>query len=298
MPPAPTAPTLPPPDIRLRMVIDTDAAAEVDDQHAIALALLCPERFAIEGFVGTHFGDFGGPDGAQRSVEEIHRLLEHAGLAGRYPVARGSDPMRYLAAPEPSEGVDLLIDRARAGTPADPLYIVGLGAATNIASMFLLAPEVCDRVVVVWHARCQHWPRWFYSWNGHNDLRAARCLLESALPLIWCDAGTELYIPMAVSEQRIRPCGPLGAYLHDIRSRREMFLRDDKSIFDLADFALLLDPDLCEADPVPRPSLRHGTEYAWDSTNGHMLRVHHVHRQRTLEELFTRLAAASSGDTE
>ena len=67
---------IPPEDQRIRVIIDTDAACEIDDQYAIALALLSPEKFQIEGFIGAHFGEAGGPEGISKSVEEIERILE------------------------------------------------------------------------------------------------------------------------------------------------------------------------------------------------------------------------------
>jgi hypothetical protein len=67
-------------------VIDSDAKNEIDDQWAIALAILSPERFQIEGFVGANFDNQrGGPDGVVKSVREIETVLEKAGMAGRLP---------------------------------------------------------------------------------------------------------------------------------------------------------------------------------------------------------------------
>ena len=52
-------------------------------RRAIALALLSPERFAIEGFVGAHFANSfsNGPDSVEQSVREIELLLDKAGMA-------------------------------------------------------------------------------------------------------------------------------------------------------------------------------------------------------------------------
>ena len=41
--------------------------------------------------------------------------------------------MQYNFLPSPSEGVDFIIEKARASTPDDPLWIIGLGAATDMA---------------------------------------------------------------------------------------------------------------------------------------------------------------------
>src|SRR5689334_8354311 len=71
-------PQLPPPGERIRVLIDTDAACEIDDLYAIALALASQDRFKIEGFVAAHFGDSGGPQGIEKSAAAIKTVQEKA----------------------------------------------------------------------------------------------------------------------------------------------------------------------------------------------------------------------------
>ena len=60
-------PQLPPKGERLRVVIDSDCKNEIDDQWAIALAILSPERFDIEGFVASNFDN---EHGGVTSIED------------------------------------------------------------------------------------------------------------------------------------------------------------------------------------------------------------------------------------
>ena len=185
-------PEIPPQGERLRVVIDSDAKGEIDDQWAIALAILSPERFEIEGFVGANFDNqWGGPDSIEKSVREIELILEKAGMAGRWPVKHGSHPMRYQFEPSQSEGVDFIIERAMAGSPENPLWVVGLGAATDMASAFLKEPRIVDRVVVFWHFRTR-WPEKCYNFNVFGDVRAARLIFHSPLSFVLFDTGTYL----------------------------------------------------------------------------------------------------------
>jgi hypothetical protein len=50
-------------------------------------------------------------------------------MKDKWPVLHGSDPMRYRFEPSESEGADFIIERAMAGSPGAPLWLVGLGAA-------------------------------------------------------------------------------------------------------------------------------------------------------------------------
>ena len=111
-------PVIPPKDQKIRLIIDSDAKNEIDDQWAIALAILSPERFEIEGFVGATFSNATcGAGAVEQSAREIELVLDKAGMAGRWPVLRGSHPLQYECVPAESEGVDFIIDRAMAASP-------------------------------------------------------------------------------------------------------------------------------------------------------------------------------------
>jgi hypothetical protein len=75
-------PVIPPKGQHIRVIIDTDAKNEIDDQWAIALAILSPERFKIEGFVAAPYLS-GGLQSVEKSAQEIELILQKAGLANR-----------------------------------------------------------------------------------------------------------------------------------------------------------------------------------------------------------------------
>jgi hypothetical protein len=283
-------PTVPPPGQRVRVVIDTDAANEVDDQYAIALALLSPERLDLRGFVAAHWGDSGGPQGIERSYEEVVRVMELAGMASSVPVLHGSHPLRYNREPSHSEGVEFILSEARRATPDDPLWLVFLGPMTDGVSAYLLDPTIADRVVVVFHSRSR-WPEKFYNGNVFSDIRAARALLEvTTLPTILFDTGTYLRLPMDEAERTIAPHGALGHYLVDIRRRRERWMQPEKALYDLGDIAFLVDPALAEWEQVAVPSITRDLLYDHTTTHGRMLRVYHIDRPGTYRLLSQRLA--------
>ena len=290
-PQARSTPVIPPAGARLRVIIDSDAKNEIDDQSAIALAILSPERFEIEGFVGANFdNERGGPGSVAASVAEIETVLDKAGMAGRWPVLAGSDPMRYQYEPSESPGVDFIIERARAGTPDDPLWVVGLGAATDMASALLKAPDIVDRVVAFWHLRTR-WPEKCYNFNVIGDVRAARLLFHTPLSFVLFDTGTYLRCPMAESASRVAPHGELGSYLHTYRLTSDWFQSPRKGFYDLGDVAALVDPDLACRDVTPCPVVGWDLGYRFTDKLGEILRCYHVDRDRTFELLYRRLAA-------
>lgn len=282
-------PTIPPKDTQIRLLIDSDAKNEIDDQYAITLAILSPERFAIEGLVGATFDHpRGGDDPVGASVSEIELVLEKAGMQGRWPVLRGSDPMQYRERAVESEGVRFIIERAMAGSPENPLWVLGLGAATDIASAFLLEPGIVDRVVVFWHLRT-HWPEKCINFNVVNDVRAARKLFHSPLSFVLGDTGTYLRASLEETERNVKPYGEIGEYLHDYRYTRPQFMRPQTPFVDLADVAALLDPDVGCWEVTACPEVDWDLSYRFKDSLGSILRLYHVDRDRTFRLLYDRL---------
>jgi purine nucleosidase len=287
----------PPPAGPLRVVIDADAANEVDDQWAVALALGFPERLKVEGFVAAHYGLRGGSGGIQKSHDSLRATLAAAGLADRFPVKKGSDPLAYRDRVPESEGIDFILDRARTATPDDPLWVVALGPATDAAAALLKDPSVADRVVVLWHGRTE-WPKRCWNFNAYNDIKAVQVLFDRPVRLVLFDAGAGLTMPMDESERRVGAAGPLGRFLHDIRKPSPYARRADKGMFDLGDVAALIDPAAATAEVVAAPTVDHDLRYDFSKPNGRIVRVSGIDRDRSfalLDESLKR-AAGSTGD--
>jgi purine nucleosidase len=283
-------PKVPPKGKRLRVIFDTDARNEIDDVWAIALAILSPERFKIEGFVASNFDNSRpetGPDSIEASFKEIKTILDKAGLANKWPVLRGSHPMRYKYEPSESEGVDFIIEKAMESTPDDPLWIVGLGAATDIASAYLKEPRITDRIIVFWHFRTR-WPEKCWNFNVIGDVRAARILFHSDLSFVLFDTGTHLYCPMKESEQFLS-YGALGKYLHEYRYKSSYYQKSTKGFFDLGDIAALVDPSLASWEETNCPDVDWDLAYKFNGTKGSILRCYDINRDLTYQLLHQKL---------
>ena len=291
----PSAPW-PPPAGGIRLIIDSDTGTEIDDQYALALALGNLDKLKLEGIIGAHFGESGGAGGIQKSVDEIHRVLELAGMKGKFPVKRGADPFQYRDRPPSSEGVEFIIERAMTATPSEPLWVVLLGPATDAVAALLKEPKIADRMIVFWHGRTQ-WPVRCWNFNAYNDTKAARYVFDIPSRFILFDTGTYLRMPMEESARRFAGLGPLGKYLHEIRLRRPGYQTPEKGMFDLGDIAALVDPGCVRWERTEAPAVDHDLRYDFSKKNGEILRIHHVERDRAfelLEQSLKRLARLSA----
>lgn len=285
-------PSLPPAGQKLRLLIDTDFANEIDDLYAVALALASPERFDIEGFVLAHFNNKNGPDSINASYNLFMEFLEASGLKGRYPAYKGAPPMTYYGFPSEGEGVDFIIKRAHAGTPENPLWVVGLGASTNLASAILKDPSIIPKVRYVFHARNSHnWPLRSTQYNIRGDIHAARALLASWVPLVWFDTGAQLKCSMETGEKYIASTGPMGKFIHEYRLREPVWQNTDKGFFDLADIAWMLAPEIAKAETIYAPAMDPYMFFDHAALNGKMVRVYDMDSNAAWNLFIDRLSA-------
>ena len=168
------------------VVLDTDAYNEIDDQFAIAYLLRSTEKLNTRAIYAAPFHNsmsVGTADGMEKSYAEILKLLGLMGI--EKTVLRGSPC--YL--PDENTPVDSpaardLAKRALEYSPEDPLYVVAIGAITNVASAILLDRRVAENTVVVWlggHAHHYHDTNEF---NMAQDIAAARVICKSGVPLV------------------------------------------------------------------------------------------------------------------
>ena len=150
---------------RIRMVLDTDTANEIDDQFAIAYAVMSPDRLDLRACYAVPFCNANCSDpgvGMQQSFDEIRHVLELTQAPDSIDVFHGAK--EYLSDPQTparSEAVEDLILQAQQSSSDDPLFVVAIGALTNVASAILTASDtdIVDRIVVVWIVgQPYHWP--------------------------------------------------------------------------------------------------------------------------------------------
>ena len=106
-----------------RVIINTDAKNEADDQFAIVHALLSP-TLDVRGLIAAHFGTRRGDHSMEESREEIDLLLDLMNLDGQVMVANGAATgIGDEETPLDSAGAQLIIEESKLASADDPLYV-------------------------------------------------------------------------------------------------------------------------------------------------------------------------------
>ncbi|MDR0395749.1 MAG: nucleoside hydrolase [Oscillospiraceae bacterium] len=281
------------------MVLDTDAYNEIDDQFAISYALKS-DRLNLRALYAAPFHNLrsSGPgDGMEKSYAEIMKLLALAGEDT--PAFKGSQA--YLPGedtPVESAAARDLARRAMDYAPGSPLYVVAIGAITNVASALMMNPAMADRVVIVWlggHALDWHDTKEF---NMMQDVAAARVVYGSGAPVVmlpcmgvvsaFATTGPEL-------THWLKGKTPLADYLAqqtiDEANTYASGRVWSRPIWDVAAVGWLLNDGgklmLDKLIPTPIPEYDH--HYAFDPRRPLCGYVYHINRDALLADLFAKV---------
>ena len=291
---------LTPPEGRVRMVLDTDTYNEIDDQFAVVYAVLSKEKLDLEAIYAAPFDNArseGAGDGMEKSYQEILRILDFLKVPSEEFVFRGStDFLQDWDHPHRSPAALDLVERSKSATPEKPLYVVPVGAITNVASAILIDPSIINRIVVVWlGGQPQYWPD-TQEFNLKQDLPAARVVFDSGVPLVRIPCATvasHLLTTVPEIEHYLQGKGAIGDYLVKIfKDYHEDHYAWGKVIWDISAIAWLLNPGWIPSSLKPSPILLDDVTWKLDPTRHQVREADFVWRNPVFKDLFKKIENA------
>ncbi|TDG00583.1 nucleoside hydrolase [Paenibacillus piri] len=287
------------PEGRVRMVLDTDTFNEVDDQFALSYTLLCPEKIDLLAVTAAPFYNWNSvspADGMEKSYKEIFNIFDLMELKNAPPVYKGST--QYMSShdePVTSEAADKIIELALSSSK--PLYVVAIGAITNVASAIAKCPDIIRNIVVVWLGPNAHyWPtqRIF---NVSQDYHASSLIYDSGVPLVVLPchgvASHLLTTPYEI-DACLRGANKLGTYFSDmIRGRFTKFGQNrmgwSKVLWDVSAIAWLLNEQWVPSSVRRTPILNPNFTYSFDDSRHFYKEAMDIDRNEVFMDLFAKL---------
>lgn len=261
---------------RMRVIIDNDFSGDPDGLFQLAHILLSPS-VEVSAIIGSHLRKGDGFDNsatqAQNAAAKARELLQVMGMGNKIPVLAGSDTaMRNDSTPVKSAGVNVIIKEALRTDTKLPLYVLCGAGLTEMASALLTAPQIADRLTLVWIGGPEYSdlavPPPNYSnpeYNLNIDMAAARVVFNQTGVPIWQvprNAYRQALFPYSQLVLNVKPQGKLGAHLagllESLMTRIQPFLNIGETYI-LGDSPLVLLTALqssFEADPS-------SSEYVW-----------------------------------
>ena len=286
---------------KVDVILDTDTFNEVDDQYAMSYLLRSNDKLNTVALYAAPFygnGKSTDPkDGMEKSYDEIHKMLKL--LKKEVPVFKGSDT--YLPdekTPVISDAANDLAKRAMNYSIDNPLYVVGIGAITNIASAILINPQIIERIVVLWLGGHAHHMGWGGEFNMRQDIAAGRVIFKSGVPFVQfpcCGVVSKFTISKPEIKEWLIGKNELCDYLGSITIKEaESYSKIPtwtRVIWDVTPISWLLDDEghYTASRLIAAPVPSYDGAYT-DNPNGHLMRyVFEIGRDELMNDLFQKL---------
>lgn len=282
----------------VRVIVDTDAKNEADDQFAVVQALLSP-KFENVGFIAAHYGTGRHTDAMERSYRELETIFDKMHFSGEGMLYHGAEhALPNKNTPVPSEGAELIIREAMKEDDRR-LYAAFLGPLTDLASAYLMEPRIQGRLTAIWIGGGRY-PNGGPEFNLGNDVNAANVVFSSGIE-VW-QVPKEVYEMMPVSlaelEDRVAPCGEIGAYLLEQLNEHAKEPEPRKSAFrtgetwvlgDNPAIGLILYEHRFCFDWIPAPQITGDMNYVQTNANRPIRVYRSIDSRLILEDMFAKI---------
>ncbi|WP_088340262.1 nucleoside hydrolase [Robiginitalea sediminis] len=294
---------------RVKVIFDTDANNELDDQHALAYLLSNADVIDLLGVTVNATYNGGDIEGHRAEAERILTLYNRK---GQVPLLNGANAnLKQISPTGPSydgkAGVDFLLKQ----TKQDSVVIIAVGKLTTIALALQADPSFADRTRVVWLGSNYPEPG---EYNQDNDTTAVNAVLASDIPFEMVTvrygkaSGTDaVKVTQSEINAKMPGLGPRasepitgrhgGQYLRFGDYAVSLFEHIDyhgdppsRPLFDMVAVALLKDPRWGQVREHPAPVLI-DNQWVERPDNPRKIRIwEHFDREGLLADFYNRMA--------
>lgn len=296
------------------VILDTDANNEIDDQHAMAYLFSNSDVFHAVG-ITVNATPSGGA--IELHVAEAERVMRLYNLMQKVPLLSGANGNFEVIRPslntsdfDGRDAVEFIIAEARKER-ATQLVLVPIGKLTNIALALAKAPDIVDKVRIVWLGSNYPDPG---EYNLVSDIPALNYIIETDVPFEMVmvrygeESGSDAVraTPKDIQE-RLQRAGPevepvegrhgssfshFGDYALNLFEQIE--LHGDppsRALFDVVALAILKNSSWGQTRVIPKPTM---VEKKWIDRPNHPAKLliwENFDRQSILEDFYSSLSS-------
>ena len=289
-----------------KVIIDSDTYNEMDDQYAIAYGIGC-EKLKVDSLCATLFNNprcDGFADGMEKSYAEILHLLS---VIGRdVPTYKGcAAPLTVndetIREADMAPAVENIIKTARESD--EIVYVIALASITNIAAAIMLAPDIKEKICVIW-VGCNCLENGAGGeFNFGQDPKAGQYVLSCGVPLVLLPAigdvghGTQVLIGNKCNlDEAFTGDHPIDRFFRDdLPSSCDIEYAEKPNtwwhvFWDIAGPAVLSIPEAFDLEIMDAPRIRGDWTYAiGEPDRPKMIYMHCLNREKVMRDAFEKI---------
>ena len=278
---------------KINVILDTDTYNECDDQFALSYMLLSQDKFNIEAITVApyhHDNDISIEEGQEKSYQEILKICNWLNFDTKNKVFKGSNGYIENGYNETNEAVEKIIKIARKN---DKTYIMAIGAITNVALAIKKAPDIIDKIEIIWLGGHSPICSNNKEFNFRQDVQAIKEIFTSKvnLTIIPCKGvASNLKISIYELEHYLKEKNELCNYLcnrffndgiHGIQTRRV--------IWDISVIAYLINKEWFEEKEMDCPKINKDLSYTFNKNDRKIKFVTYLNSDKIYEDIFNKL---------
>lgn len=285
------------------VILDTDISNEIDDQFALcylvkSLDNVNLQAITIAPFFGTKYSPIKKiPEGIDLSFNTASKILDMLN-ASKYKDVMYKGANSYFF-----EGKDLnpasskIIELAKAN---DHTTIIAIGAITNIALAIYHAPEIVNKIDIIWLGGNSFLSENNQEFNFRQDVEAVRCVFNSTAPLtvIPCkNVASNLSTTIYELEHYLLGQGEIGKYLCEIfkdckkayRQAPNDIIGESKTLWDISAIAYFLNKDWFKSQEISCPEILDDTSYKFTTDKHKITFANDLNRHEIYKDFFIKM---------
>lgn len=285
------------------VILDTDISNEIDDQFALAylvksLKSISLDAITIAPFKSTEFVKTKTiTDSTDLSYNTACKVLDMLGAPKLKQIIYKGASRYFYESKELNPAAQKMIEIARKN---EHTTIVAIGAITNVAVAIFSAPDITEKIDVIWLGGHSFLSKDNNEFNFKQDVEAVRTVFNSKAPLVVIpcrNVAAQLSTTIFELQHYIGNLDEIGAYLCQIFNEMESklaktkkdFVGSSKTLWDLCAVAYLLNKDWFLVQEVSCPKIEDNTSYTM-TTNKHKITfVGDLDRNKIFQDFFIKM---------
>ena len=285
------------------VILDTDISNEVDDQFALCYLIRSLDNVNLQAitiapFKGTGYTPVKNlAEGVDLSYNTACEILDKLN-AGFYKDVIFKGATSYFFE---NKGINSasskIIEIAKAN---EHTTIIAIGAITNIAKAIYHAPEIINKIDIIWLGGNSFLTEKNNEFNFRQDVEGTRFVFNSKAPLVVIpcrNVASNLSTTVYELEHYLLGQGEIGKYLCNIfRNCKKAYRKDakdiigeSKTLWDLSAIAYFLNKDWFKTQEKSCPEILDDTSYQ-STTNRHKITfVNDLNRDEIFRDFFIKM---------
>lgn len=276
---------------KIKIILDTDLYNECDDQFALTYVLKSLDVFDLKAITIAPYSNkiCSVKNGLDLSFNEAIKICKWLGFDYKNKVFKGCGDYLVNGYDAENEAVDKIIDIALKN---DKVYILAIGALTNLALAIKKEPKIIDKISIIWLGGQSLLQDKNDDYNFKQDIKAVKIVFESNVDLtvIPCkNVASNLLTSIYELKHHLKN-DELSKYLIERFSYDEYYgSQERRVVWDISVVAFMINKDWFEYKLMTRPEISEQGCYVFNEKGKEMTMVTYLNSIEIFKDLFTRL---------